>query len=74
MPKLFRDILTNADGVTFCHARVSGMMTTLIYWGMAFVSVWQTKHFDYMGFATGYAAILAAICGGAWLKKDTENS
>lgn len=70
--KMIRDILTNADGVTFCHARVSGFATTVVYWVMETVEVSMTHTFDPVAFATGYAAILAAICGGAWMKKETE--
>lgn len=70
--KMIRDILTNSDGITYCHARVSGLATTIIYWSMAIVDITMTHKFDPMTFATGYAAILAAICGGAWMKRDTE--
>ena len=70
--KMIKDILTNADGVTFCHARVSGLATTIVYWAMAVIDMHMTHKFDPMSFATGYAAILAAVCGGAWMKKDTE--
>ena len=72
MKKLFMDVLTLSDGVTYCHARVSGAATTLIYWSMAISDIAINHHFDPISFATGYAAILAAICGGAWMKKDTE--
>ena len=72
--KILKDVLTNADGITYCHARVSGAVTTVIYWGMGMWTVISTHTFEPVQFATGYAAILAAVCGGAWMKKDTENS
>ncbi len=74
MPKILKDILTNADGTTFCHSRVSGMVTTVIYWGMGIGNIVMTHRIDFMAFATGYAAILVAIGGSAYLKKNTENS
>ena len=73
MPKIISDILTNADGITYCHARVSGFATTVVYWGMAVSSMVMRHEFDCMAFATGYAAILVAVCGGAYIKKDTES-
>lgn len=73
IPKILRDILTNADGTTFCHARLSGFIFTLVYIGMGIANFIMSHKFDCVEFATGYAAILASICGGAWMKKDTES-
>ena len=73
MPKIIKDILTNADCTTFCHARVSGALTTVIYWGMAIGSFIVNHTFDPVTFATGYATIIVAVCGGAYIKKDTES-
>ena len=72
--KMLRDILTNADGITYCHSRVSGGLTTIIYWGMALTKVIQSHEIDFVQFATGYAAILVAIGGSVYLKKSTESS
>lgn len=72
MQRMLMDVLTIADGKTFCHARVSGFATTLVYNGMTLASFITTHHFDNIAYATGYAAILTAVCGGAWMKKDTE--
>ena len=74
MKKLMMDILTLSDGITFCHARVSGAATTIIYWSMAVSDIAINHHFDPISFATGYAAILAAVCGGVWMKKSAENA
>ena len=74
MPKIIKDVLTNADGITYCHARLSGAISTLIYWGMAIGNFIVNHHFDPVAFATGYAAIIVAICGGAYIKKDTERT
>lgn len=72
MLKIIKDILTNADGVTYCHARVSGFITTLVYLSIQVLDFATTHKFDSIAFATGYAAILTAVCGGVWMKKDTE--
>jgi hypothetical protein len=74
MIKIITDILTLSDGITYCHARVSGAATTVVYWAMAISDIAMNHHFDPISFATGYAAILAAVCGGAWMKKATEAS
>lgn len=74
MPKILKDILTNADGITYCHSRCSGAITTLIYWGMGIGNIIMTHKIDFVQFATGYAAILVAIGGSAYLKKNTESS
>ena len=74
MPKMLKDILTNADGITFCHSRCSGLATTIIYWGMAITKIIQSHEIDFMQFATGYAAILVAIGGSVYLKRTSESS
>lgn len=74
MPKILKDILTNADGATYCHSRVSGACTTIIYWAMAITKIIQSHEIDFMQFATGYAAILVAIGGSVYLKRTTESS
>jgi len=70
--KLLRDILTNADGSTFCHARVSGFAFTVLYCAVGLADFIINHKFEPVAFASGYAATLVAICGGAYIKKDTE--
>jgi hypothetical protein len=74
MPKILKDCLTNADGVTYCHSRCSGAITTVIYWVMGIAKIIMTHEIDFVAFASGYAAILVAVGGSAYLKKNTENS
>lgn len=73
-PKIIMDTLTNSDGITFCHAKVSGAGVTFFYCIMAMINTIINHKFDEVAFAMGYTAILSSICTGVRIKKDTESS
>lgn len=70
--KLFRDILTGADNVTFDLLRVGTAIGLLVYFGATFYAIAAGTKFDWVAFGGGLGAVLAASGAGIGLKKDTE--
>jgi len=69
--KLFRDTLTEPDGVTFCPARAIALATALTGLGlMVFAVVVNHEHFDFLTFGGGAGALLAGTGAALGLKKD----
>ena len=73
--KLFNDILTGKDNLTFDAARVVGVLGALAYilfWG---VQVCQVKRFDPAdadAYGKGLGIVLLAMAGAVMIKKSTE--
>lgn len=55
--KLLKDILTDADNVTYDNGRVLCFLSHLVYFVMAFMSYVVDKPWAPIDFATGVAAI-----------------
>jgi len=69
--KLFRDTLTEPDGVTFCPARAIALATALSGLGLAiFAVVVNHEHFNFLEFGGGAGALLAGTGAALGFKKD----
>lgn len=71
--KLFRDTLTEPDGVTFCPARAMALCMTVAGIGLViFDVVAHQAHFDLQSYGIGAGALLAGTGGALGLKKDAQ--
>jgi predicted MFS family arabinose efflux permease len=74
LKKVIKDTSTGIDGKTFCASRVWGHIGGFSYLGFSAYNVYTTHDFNYIAFATGFAAIVGSVAGAIWAKKDTEPS
>lgn len=65
-------LTTEKDNETFCPARILWVLSSLMYFGLAWYQVWHTKNFDYVQFATGFAALQASGAAAVKIKETTE--
>lgn len=72
LKKILIDIHTAKDNESFDQIKILGSIAFIIYNALAFMDVYQTKSFEYHDYALGLGVIFASICGGIWMKKDTE--
>lgn len=72
MRKICRDLFTGIDGTTFDILRVGCALGLVSYIGLSTYAIFTGDDFNWIGFGTGFAAILAASGAGIGLKKDTE--
>jgi len=70
--KLFKDILTGADNVTYDMGRVFCGLSHLVYFGMAFLSYIVDQPWRPMDFAGGIAAIAVGFGIHLNLKSGSE--
>ncbi len=73
--KLFTDILTGKDNLTFDAARVVGVVGAIAYIAFWCVQVWQVRRFepaDADAYGKGLGIVLLAMAGAVMLKKSTE--
>jgi len=72
--KWLSDILTEADGNTFCLARVSGFLSVLVFLGNSICVVWlRDGVWDMQSYGIGVGALLGGVGAAISLKtKDTK--
>jgi hypothetical protein len=73
--KLFNDILTGKDNLTFDAARVVGVFGAFAYIAFWCVQVYQVGHFDPVeadAYGKGLGFVLLSMSGAVLLKKSTE--
>lgn len=70
--KLVKDILTGADNETFDHGRVTGLMSFIVYFVLAFYDLITEHKWQAMDFASGISAMAVAFGVNLKLKGDTE--
>ncbi len=67
------DLSTSRDGVSFDVLRVGGMLTGLVFLGLA---IWHVvvlrQPFDALAYGTGAAALLGGIGAGIGMKAKDE--
>ena len=69
MIKFFRGLFTEDDaGTMACPVRVFGGMGTLTFLVNSCWTVFHTHSFDYLGFGTGFAALIGALGGAIGVK------
>jgi hypothetical protein len=79
LKKLVLDCLTENDGKSFCPVRVAGFglaMTAIpTFITCTLYAVHHTGHFDFVGFGSAFAAMMAGLgvlAGGVALKAKTD--
>ena len=73
--KIFNDILTGKDNLTFDAARVVGVFGAFAYIAFWCVQVYQVGHFDPVeadAYGKGLGFVLLSMSGAVLLKKSTE--
>ena len=73
--KLFTDILTGKDNITFDAARVVGVLGAFAYIVFWCVQVYQARRFepaDADAYGKGLGIVLIAMAGAVLIKKSTE--
>jgi len=73
--KIFNDILTGKDNLTFDAARVVGVFGAFAYIVFWCVQVYQRRHFDPSeadAYGKGLGLVLLSMSGAVLLKKSTE--
>ena len=60
--KVFKDTLTEDDGISYCGAKIASAIALISYLGNATYSVHLSHTLDLSAFGTGLAAVLAG-CG-----------
>lgn len=70
--KMLKHCSTEKDGVTYCPARILWIAGSIAYFLYGGYQVWHSKTFDYVAFATGFAAIQASGAGAVKIKETTE--
>jgi hypothetical protein len=72
MIKILKDILTGADNESYDHGRVLGLMTFVMYFGLAVTALVINHSFDPMNFAGGASTMAVGFGIHLKLKSDTE--
>lgn len=72
MDKLFKDILTGADNESFDHGRVLGLMSFVVYFGLAMFDLVTDHSWRPMEFASGIGTMAVGFGIHLKLKSDTE--
>jgi len=72
MKKFLKDITTGIDGKTYDNIRVGILVGVIAYIGCTGWYLWDDNTFDFIGFGTGLAAILAGGGAGIGIKAKTE--
>ena len=73
MKKIFQDIFTGADGVTYDVARVLWFFTTLIgHLIYGFLVIFKGVQFDWVAYGSGNAALHGSFGASLWAKANTE--
>lgn len=73
--KLFTDMLTGKDNLTFDAARVVGVVGAIAYIAFWCIQVWNVRRFepaDADAYGKGLGIVLLAMAGAVMLKKSTE--
>ena len=70
MIKFITDLFTERDDTTWCVGRILGS-AAIIEMMVKFANV---NHVDYIGFATGIAALIAAIAVKNYSEKENANN
>lgn len=73
--KLFNDMLTGKDNLTFDAARVVGVVGAIAYIVFWCVQVWHAGRFepaDADAYGKGLGIVLLAMAGAVMLKQSTE--
>jgi hypothetical protein len=73
--KLFTDMLTGKDNLTFDAARVVGVVGAIAYIAFWCIQVWNVRRFDPAdadAYGKGLGIVLLAMAGAVMLKKSTE--
>ena len=63
--KFFKDILTEADGTSYCPARLLLIVGSIAFIFLSFYAVYHGKEFDPQNWGLGYGGLLAG--GGGWI-------
>jgi hypothetical protein len=73
---VFKDILTEKDGISFDVTKVQWFVGTIVFFGLSIFSVIKssTHAFDYTAWGIAFAAILAAGSAGVKIKESTEQT
>lgn len=72
MKKIFKDMFTEPDGVTFCPARAIALIMALGGVGLAIVDVVIHKRpFDLQSYGVGAGALLGGTGAALGFKKDS---
>jgi hypothetical protein len=66
------DCATEKDGVTACPARIMWILGNVLFFSAVVFDVVHNKKFDYIGFATAFAAIQASGAAAVKIKETTE--
>jgi len=73
--RLFNDILTGKDNLTFDAARVVGVMGAcayVVFWAAAVFHFGSFTATDAASYGTGLGLVLVAMAGAVKLKQETE--
>jgi hypothetical protein len=71
--KIFRDLLTGPDNVTWDLVRCLTFGAAVQGLGLQlFVVVWRSQPFDFSEFGAGLGFLIGAGAAGMWARKDVE--
>jgi hypothetical protein len=71
--KIHKDILTGKHGDCYDYAKVVGLAGLFCLNAGVLWHLYDDNVFDAINYATAFAAILAAACGGVWLKSKGDD-
>jgi len=69
---IIKDLVTEADGESFCPERVLLIIGALVFLGLAVFAVFHGKDFNAQDYGIGFGSLLGGGGAGIWAKGKAE--
>lgn len=72
MHKLLKDMITQADGESFCAFRILAILGALAFVLLSYYAITKGSAFSPQDWGIGYGSLVGGSAGGVWAKSKAE--